>query len=330
MSYLNQVVSPEPSTSQKSKQKAPAQPVSDVAGKNTTEQPESNERPSESRHLSPNIPPFKPFFTLIEDTNSSDHHNPTVHYIFSDDDTDLITEAALRALEPEGAAPLPPGSYDDDGGDDQDDRPHRREPKHSSLPPLTPGVQEHYIVLDMQPSPAAAPAPARSQSESTQAPTDTEATGSNTTAGGTTTTTTTPQTFTVTSSHSLTPTWQVLNTELSPAPTFETSPNPGSDTYDPSQGGLMLKVKGTAGFQPGPTRGRNNNQPRDQNLEEMMEQFEKRMDELRKVIEAGDVGSGVEGGQGEGREEGGEKVEEGEKEEGEGDKGEDKEGEGEG
>ncbi|KAK2767725.1 hypothetical protein FQN54_003883 [Arachnomyces sp. PD_36] len=308
MSYPNQNASPEPSTSQKAKQKAPSQqPPAEAAVESSADQIlEIAEPPPDSSHLSSNIPPFKPFFTLIEDAHSSDHHNPTVHYIFSDDDTDLITEAALRALEPEGAAPLPPGSYDDDGDDDQDDRPPR-EPKHSSLPPQIPGVQEHYVVLDMQPSPAApAQTPARTQSETAttvQAPTDTDLP-----------TNTTPQTYTVTSAHSLNPTWQVLNTELSPAPTFETSPNQGhaNDTSDPTQGGLMLKIKGTAGFKPGPTRGRDKNQAsQDQNLEDMMEQFEKRMDELRRVIEAGDAGLGMEG-KGEEDPEGGEQVEGGE------------------
>lgn len=296
MSQPNQIVSQEPSASQKGKEKAPqSQPLPEETRESVAQQAEGSESPAESRHLTPNNLPFKPFFTLIEDVNSSDHHNPTVHYIFSDDDTDLITEAALRSLEPDGPAHLPPGSYNDDGDDDQADHPHRRDPKHSSLPPQIPGVQEHYIVLDMQPSPAA-PGPfarPQSQSESTKPqPANTESA------------TTTPQTYTVTSAHSLAPTWQVLNTELSPAPTFETSPSNDDDTSDPSQGDLMLKIKGTAGFKPDPARGRGNDQGQDQNLEEMMEQFEKRMGELRRVIEAGDV---VEENQNEGREEEGEK-----------------------
>jgi len=45
-------------------------------------------------------PHFKPFYTLIEDADTGDVHHPTVHYIFSDDDPDLLTSAALEAIEP--------------------------------------------------------------------------------------------------------------------------------------------------------------------------------------------------------------------------------------
>ncbi|GAB7358566.1 hypothetical protein MBLNU230_g2627t1 [Neophaeotheca triangularis] len=46
------------------------------------------------------LPPnFKPFFTLIEDAETGDVHHPTVHYVFSDDDPDLLTSTALKGLE---------------------------------------------------------------------------------------------------------------------------------------------------------------------------------------------------------------------------------------
>lgn len=43
---------------------------------------------------------FKPLFTVIEDKTTGEHHHPYVHYIFSDDETDLITKATLDALDP--------------------------------------------------------------------------------------------------------------------------------------------------------------------------------------------------------------------------------------
>lgn len=43
-------------------------------------------------------PDFKPLFTLIEDPETSEHHHPTVHYVFSDDDPEIMTNAALDAL----------------------------------------------------------------------------------------------------------------------------------------------------------------------------------------------------------------------------------------
>ena len=41
-------------------------------------------------------PSLTPFFTLISDSTTSTTHHPTVHYIFSDDDSSLITDAALH------------------------------------------------------------------------------------------------------------------------------------------------------------------------------------------------------------------------------------------
>lgn len=42
----------------------------------------------------------KPFFVVIEDETTGEQHHPHVYYIFSDDDQDLITKAALRTLNP--------------------------------------------------------------------------------------------------------------------------------------------------------------------------------------------------------------------------------------
>ena len=38
---------------------------------------------------------FQPFFTLVEDLNSGEHYHPHVHYIFSDDDPDLLTTSII-------------------------------------------------------------------------------------------------------------------------------------------------------------------------------------------------------------------------------------------
>jgi hypothetical protein len=43
-------------------------------------------------------PDFRPLFTLIEDPATDTHHHPTVHYLFSDDDPDILTAAALETL----------------------------------------------------------------------------------------------------------------------------------------------------------------------------------------------------------------------------------------
>lgn len=77
---------------------------------------------------------FQPFFTLIENPLTSEHYHPTVHYIFADDDAEIITEAACRALA-------------------QDDAQHgaSQGEEETKLPAPVGGVREHYILLDVRP-----------------------------------------------------------------------------------------------------------------------------------------------------------------------------------
>lgn len=250
--------------------------------------------------VNPSGPEFKPFFTLIEDANSSEYYHPTVHYIFSDDDPELITEAALRALE---TGNEPSGRYHREQGEHgYVEEGSEAEPsgsrKQSLLPPPIPGVKERYIILDVEPY-----APQQDSHGASSAP-DT-ATQIATAAGATSMSTSPAQqqhqqqqqssapqqagpAFRITSAHSLTPDWQVLNTQISPAPSFDTFNNhhTGEPSSPPSSSGtLMLKIEGTSGPRDiVPARGDDH---KDQTLEEMMEQFEKRMGELRRVIEAG-------------------------------------------
>lgn len=44
-------------------------------------------------------PNFRPFFTLIEDAITGEHHHPAVHYFFSDDDTEGLTSSVLDSLQ---------------------------------------------------------------------------------------------------------------------------------------------------------------------------------------------------------------------------------------
>ncbi|CAK4030638.1 Hypothetical predicted protein [Lecanosticta acicola] len=71
------------------------------AGINTTQQGEEEvpypEPDAEEDLLPP--PDFKPFFTVVESTESGEHHHhPAVHYVFADDDPDILTDAALESL----------------------------------------------------------------------------------------------------------------------------------------------------------------------------------------------------------------------------------------
>jgi len=44
-------------------------------------------------------PDFKPFFTLVENPETGEHHHPSVHYVFYDDDQDILTDATLHAID---------------------------------------------------------------------------------------------------------------------------------------------------------------------------------------------------------------------------------------
>lgn len=225
---------------------------------------------------------FKPFFTLIEDANSSDYHHPTVHYIFSDDDAELMTEASLRVLEAgqHDATSLPPRNDSEERLDSTDQQLSLKldNDRPSLLPPPIPGVKERFIVLDVEQSATAIGNPS-------SAP---DALLAGTSAGtGTTVVSSSPAQrqqqqpcgYRIVSAHSLTPDWQVLDASLSPAPTFDT---PTGDQASVTNT-LMLRIEGTGGYARDIPIGKDKEGP--QTLEEMMEQFDKRMAELRRVIE---------------------------------------------
>ncbi|KAJ5929852.1 hypothetical protein N7454_006802 [Penicillium verhagenii] len=236
----------------------------------------------------PQQPTFQPFFTLIEDIPTGEYHHPTIHYIFSDDDTDIVTEAALRSLEAQQdalgdsrKAPIDIGQYVE------------QEVQETStlLPPSIPGVRENYVILEVEPvpasennTPAAAPPPAplnfgASPTNPTNFMSTSPATQASPGGGATTTTTTIIQPhFRVTSTKSFSPDWQVMKSELVAAPTFE-----NNEDGDRTGHGLMLKIHGTGGLPYVAESGKERGAPR---LEDMMNQFAKRMAELQTVIDA--------------------------------------------
>lgn len=233
---------------------------------------------------------FQPFFTLIEDAHTAEYHHPTVHYIFSDDDTDIVSEAALRSLESQQAA----------HSDVKKDHTQRQDEldeggQSALLPPPIPGVRENYLVLDVEPITNTNP-----PAEPSKVSGGTIEGGSG--GGGTNILSTSPaqqpthppsgaassaQRFRVTSAKSFSPTWQVLGTELVPTPTSENG-NPGDTTGH----GLMLKIHGTGGI---PSETGKEKEKGAQKLEDMMDQFAKRMRELQMVID--EAGLEAEGGQ---------------------------------
>ncbi|KAL4974097.1 hypothetical protein BDW66DRAFT_92008 [Aspergillus desertorum] len=243
----------------------------------------------------------QPFFTMIEDTHTSEYYHPTVHYIFSDDDTDIITEAALRALE-SGHDVLPntntkskskavnrhlaAGGGAGEQGLEKPYKDDNQTGKESLLPDPTPGLRDNYIILDIDHVPPgtgdeylAGTSRATHAQGQPQRPTPDMAHPSSAQQEQSS-----PQgQLTITSAHSLSPSWQVLNTQLLPAPTFE-----NNSSEKPLNGGLMLQIQGTSALPIG-TLGRDK-EPGGQRLEDMMDQFARRMEELRLVIENGERG----------------------------------------
>lgn len=193
-------------------------------------------------------PPPKPFFALIADNSNPtvpDHHTPSVHYIFSDDDTDIIAEAALRALD-DNADYEYDGSTATNRGKDKvrsppyhgDEEGYHDDGKRSSLPPTKAGVREHYLVLDIGiagnklPDVTQAIDPSISSQQHIQSTFGTPPYASSisslrprTSSAATAKPSPPPQpqtyTYSITSSTSLSSTWQILNTELSAAPTMD-------------------------------------------------------------------------------------------------------------
>ena len=136
-------------------------------------------------------PSFNPFFVLVEDVNTSEHFHPTVHYLFLDDDLDVLTDACVDALSTTSQSRsrsltssqqrlLASGSAESQPGGPlqlSDQRATRYD-----------NSNERYIIVDIGSS------------------------GDN-----------------VTGVHSLTADWQALGAEITDAPTWETDELPRSD-----------------------------------------------------------------------------------------------------
>ena len=278
--------------------------------------------------VQPASPLQQPFFTVIEDESSSEYYHPTVHYIFSDDDTDIVTEATLRSLESfhqdggqqtstgKGGATTPAhGSHRrrrtcGDRGLEEDKRSYQKGFDSESAGSNSPGAsarRENCIILDVEPLSESNNILGTGGSTVDTAGTKSLVASSRGTVTVANATPQQPQSqyqpqqqqqqqpqFTVRSARSLTSSWQVLGTQIVPAPTFENNfpeNNSEQDASRPRQRGLMLKINGTSGLPPG-----NNNYVADNNqrLEQMMDQFTKRMTELKSVIEASEKMGGVE------------------------------------
>jgi len=164
--------------------------------------------------------PFQPFFTLIEDTVTNEHYHPTIHYIFADDEPDIITEAACRSLE----------QNSDDSPSQEQEQVHDVDDPEPRLPPPRPGVREHYLILDVQPSSCAGPSSQQQLSDRLPSPSPSSV--------ETAQALTKAYPYTVASAQSLSADWQVLRTSITDAPTMN------AEHQHPDEQHLMLRIEG--------------------------------------------------------------------------------------
>jgi hypothetical protein len=217
-------------------------------------------------------PSFQPLFTLIEDPITREHHHPTVHYLFADDDNDIITDAACRSLADMNL---------EEGGSQSESREGERHEDTNAdvgtrLPPKKEGVREHYIVVDIAPSQPQASNTSTSGFAPNEAKDKAVVGDANA-----------QVTFEVTSAYSLSSEWQVLRTSITQAPTIG----------EADEDGLMLRIEGRGNTPPEAAGGKDKEQER---LEEMMGRLKRGLGDVRAVMESGgDVrrGEGMGGGE---------------------------------
>lgn len=263
----------------------------------------------------------QPFFVLVKDVHTSEYHHPTVHYVFSDEDTesDLIADAATRSLDETFRPRQKEGRQAERRGGD-DDGSERNETATPSRfrgsSPSRSGGREHYIIVDAvpsqgyhQPRSTVSPSPADDNSardtamdqsghSSRRARASSGAADSHSTIrAGRNREDNVP--FKVKSAHSLSPTWHVLNSSITPAPTLGSEPSSPVPQEHDNNSALMLQIEGLgidafknddAYVKPNERQRR---AARDQHreegveVEELLSRFEMRMGQLKQIVDAG-------------------------------------------
>lgn len=199
--------------------------------------------------------PFQPFFTLIEDIQTNEHYHPSIHYIFADDEPDIITEAACRSID----------QNSDDSPSQEQEQGHGVDDPEPRLPPPRPGIREHYLVLDVQPSSAAGPSSQQQSSDRLPSPSPSSV--------ETAQALTKAYPYTVTSAQSLSAHWQVLRTSITDAPTMN------AEQQHPDEQHLMLRVEGRE------TSPDQAFQPREgETMEDMVEHFQTKLAQIRHLM----------------------------------------------
>lgn len=202
--------------------------------------------------------PFQPFFALIEDIVTSEHYHPTVHYIFAEDEPDIITEAACRSLGDGIDDPRPTDTAAQEQERDEED-------VASRLPPPRPGVKEHYLLLDVQPSPNTGPASQQQLSDRLPSPSPSSVETAQALLRS--------YPYVVTSAQSLSPDWQVFRTSITDAPTMN------AEQQNPDEQHLMLRIEGRGTSPDKPLQRREG-----ETVEDLIERYQTRLAEIRHLL----------------------------------------------
>lgn len=241
----------------------------------------------------PPPPPFHPLFTLVSDSTTRQTHHPRVHYIFADDDPEVLTKALAEFTDHRSVSKenIRRSSSSRGSGASQSHPP----PPH-----------ERAIVLDLVPvSPRDSSNPTGTDSGAAKPP---------------------PPPYEVACASSLSPDWAVVTAKLSPMSSSGTDAAPGTQTSESDDGTqpqpqrLLLRIEGvdaggggsaalTTATATTRTRARKSSaaaaakkQPSQESLSgsgsgsgaagqrdysAIVEEFDRRMGILRKVVDAG-------------------------------------------
>ncbi|KAJ4418048.1 hypothetical protein N0V82_005802 [Gnomoniopsis sp. IMI 355080] len=210
------------------------------------------------------LPPFQPLFTLVTDSTTGATHHAHVHYIFSDDEPDLLTDAL--------------GQYNTQHQQQQQQQTTTASSGSSSAKPAPP-TTDRAILLDLVPKPSAGE-PSSSSSTSVAPAYD------------------------VAWASSLSADWAVVSAKVTP---MSADDNDTADmTATPARGAdgaLMLRIEGVELARPprpralrskaslelssGSSSGVGQSAAQQEDYGAIVDEFDKRMVVLRKVIEAG-------------------------------------------
>ncbi|KAG9247571.1 hypothetical protein BJ878DRAFT_166471 [Calycina marina] len=193
--------------------------------------------------------PFSPLFTLIHDPQTNTTHHPSrIHYLFSDDDSILLTEAYLRSLSSASPMISPRDSLTSSSNSATFRAQHKDKGKpNDKSKGKAKEKEERVIVVDMS------------------------ASGD------------------VVGAASMSASWQVVGANVENAPTWEGA-NEGGE-----EGGLMLKIEGVSGVgeEHGGGVGLGLQAGEDDAMQRLMENFDAKMEILRRVIDAGERKEGA-------------------------------------